>query len=145
MLDYLCVAATLDLPQRPRRMMVMLNFDDANRKSKEAMDTMLKSYSDTAKGFQAIAAEAVEYSKKSFQDTVTHFESLTGARSLEAAFELQTNYVKTAYENFVTEATKLGEMYSDLAKSAYKPYEAPVATATAKATKAAAVVAPAAA
>ena len=123
----------------------MLNFDDANRKSKEAMDTMLKSYSDTAKGFQAIAAEAVEYSKKSFQDTVTHFESLTGARSLEAAFELQTNYVKTAYENFVTEAAKLGEMYSDLAKSAYKPYEAPVAAATAKATKAAAVVAPAAA
>jgi len=124
-------------------MMVMLNFDDANRKSKEAMDTMLKSYSDTAKGFQAIAAEAVEYSKKSFQDTVTHFESLSGARSFEAAFELQTNYVKSAYENFVSEATKLGEMYSDLAKSAYKPYEAPAA-ATAKATKAATVVAPAA-
>ncbi len=55
------------------------------------------------------------------------------------------NYVKAAYESFVTEATKLGEMYSDLAKSAYKPYEAPVAAATAKATKAAAVVAPAAA
>jgi len=126
-------------------MMVMLNFDDVNRKNKEAMDTVLKSYSETAKGFQAIAAEAVEYSKKSFQDTVTHFESLSGARSFEAAFELQTNYVKTAYENFVGEATKLGEMYSDLAKSAYKPYEAPVAAAVAKATKAAPVVAPAAA
>ncbi|WP_431322621.1 phasin family protein [Rhizobium sp. YTU87027] len=123
----------------------MLNFDEASRKSKEAMDTMLKSYSDTAKGFQAIAVEGVEYSKKSFQDAVTHFESLSGARSLEAAFELQTNYVKSAYESFVSEATKLGEMYSDLAKNAYKPYEAPVAAATAKATKAAAVVPPAAA
>ncbi|WP_028748368.1 phasin family protein [Rhizobium mesoamericanum] len=123
----------------------MLNFDEANRKSKEAMDTMLKSYSDTAKGFQAIAAEAAEYSKKSFQDTVTHFENLSGARSLEAAFELQTNYLKSAYDSFVAEATKLGEMYSDLARSAYKPYEAPVATGTPKATKAAAVVAPAAA
>ncbi|MBB3318610.1 MULTISPECIES: phasin family protein [unclassified Rhizobium] len=123
----------------------MLNFDDVNRKNKEAMDTVLKSYSETAKGFQAIAAEAVEYSKKSFQDTVTHFESLSGARSFEAAFELQTTYVKTAYENFVSEATKLGEMYSDLAKSAYKPYEAPVAAAAAKAMKTAPVVAPAAA
>ena len=123
----------------------MLNFDDVNRKNKEAMDTVLKSYSETAKGFQAIAAEAVDYSKKSFQDTVTHFESLSGARSFEAAFELQTTYVKTAYENFVSEATKLGEMYSDLAKSAYKPYEAPVAAAAAKAMKTAPVVAPAAA
>ena len=123
----------------------MLNFDETNRKSKEAMDTALKSYSETAKGFQAIAVEAVEYSKKSFQDAVTHFESLSGARSFEAAFELQTNYLKTAYEGFVTEATKLGEMYSDLAKTAYKPYDAPVATTAARAAKATAVVPPAAA
>ncbi|QFY60005.1 phasin family protein [Rhizobium grahamii] len=118
----------------------MLNFDDASRKSKEAMDTMLKSYSDTAKGFQAIAAEAAEYSKKSFQDAVTHMEALSGVRSVEAAFELQTGYVRSAYENFVAEATRLGEMYTDLAKSAYKPYEAPVATPPVKASKAATVV-----
>jgi hypothetical protein len=61
----------------------MLNFEDTNRKSKEAMDTVLKSYSDTAKGLQAIATEATEYSKKSFQDAVTHFETLSGARSFE--------------------------------------------------------------
>jgi hypothetical protein len=110
--------------------MVMLNFDDTNRKSKEAMDTVLKSYSDTAKGLQAIATEATEYSKKSFQDTVAHFETLSGARSFETVFELQSGFIKSAYENFMTEATKLGEMYSDIAKSAYKPYDAPVAAAS---------------
>lgn len=114
----------------------MFNFDDANRKSKEAVDSMLKSYSDTAKGFQAIASEAAEYSKKSFQDAVTHFETLSGLKSFEAAFELQTNYAKSSYEAFVTEATKLGEMYADLAKNAYKPYEAPMAAAVAKVSKA---------
>ncbi len=107
----------------------MLNFEDMNRKSKEAMDAVLKSYSETAKGMQAIATETTEYSKKSFQDAVTHFETLSGARSFEAVFELQTSFVKSAYENFVAEATKLTEMYSDIAKSAYKPYEAPVAAA----------------
>ncbi|WP_416066176.1 phasin family protein [Rhizobium sp. ZK1] len=122
----------------------MFNFDDANRKSKEAVDSMLKSYSDTAKGFQAIASEAAEYSKKSFQDAVTHFETLSGLKSFEAAFELQTNYAKSSYEAFVTEATKLGEMYADLAKNAYKPYEAPMAAAVAKVSKAT-PVAPAAA
>ena len=110
----------------------MFNFDEANRKSKEAVDTALRTYSDTARGFQAIAAEAADYSKKSFQDAVTHFETLAGAKSFEAVFELQTSYVKSSYESFVSEATKLGEMYADLAKSAYKPYEAPIAAAVAK-------------
>ncbi|MBW8788203.1 phasin family protein [Rhizobium leguminosarum] len=115
----------------------MFNFDDANKKSKEAVDTALKTYSDTTKGFQAIAAEATEYSKKSFQDAVTHFETLAGVKSFEAAFELQTSYVKAYFEGFVSETTKLSEMYADLAKSAYKPYEAPIAAAVVKSAKSA--------
>ncbi|MBB4231497.1 phasin family protein [Rhizobium mongolense] len=114
----------------------MFNFDDTSRKSKEAMDTMLKSYSDTAKGVQAIATEAAEYSKKSFQDAVNHFETLSGARSFETVFELQTGFIKSSYENFIAEATKMGEMYADLAKGAYKPYEPPVSAPSAKSSKA---------
>lgn len=104
----------------------MFNFDDANKKSKEAMDVAVKSYSTLTKGFQAIATEAADYSKKSFEEGMAHFEKLSSAKSLEAAFELQTNYLKSSYENFVSEATKISEMYADLAKDAYKPYEAPV-------------------
>ncbi|MBB3608008.1 phasin family protein [Rhizobium sp. BK602] len=122
----------------------MFNFDEANKKGKEAIDTALKSYSDVSKGFQAIATETAEYSKKSFQDGVAHLETLAGVKSFEAAFELQSNFVKSSYESFVAEATKLGELYADLAKTAYKPFEAPVAAATKAASKAAASVAPAA-
>ncbi|ANM10434.1 MULTISPECIES: phasin family protein [unclassified Rhizobium] len=123
----------------------MFNFDDANRKSKEAVDTALRTYSDTTRGFQAIAAEAADYSKKSFQDAVTHFETLAGVKSFEAAFELQTNYVKSYFEGLVSETTKLSEMYADLAKSAYKPYEAPIAAAVAKTARQAQPSTPAAA
>lgn len=122
----------------------MFNFDEANKKGKEAIDTALKSYSDVSKGFQAIATETAEYSKKSFQDGVAHLETLAGVKSFEAAFELQSNFVKSSYESFVAEATKLGELYADLAKTAYKPFEAPVAAATKATGKAAASVAPAA-
>jgi phasin family protein len=103
----------------------MFNFDDANKKSKEAMDVAVKSYSSLSRGFQAIATEAADYSKKSFEEGIAHLEKLSNAKSVEAAFELQTNYLKSSYENFVSEATKIGEMYADLAKDAYKPYEAP--------------------
>lgn len=109
----------------------MFNFEDANKKSKETMDTMLKSYASVTKGFQAIAAETADYSKKSFEDSVSHMEKLSSVKSVEAAMELQTSYLKSAYEAYVAEAQKLGEMYADLAKDAYKPYEAPVAKASA--------------
>lgn len=111
----------------------MFNFDEANIKGKEAMDAVLKSYSSLAKGMQAIATESADYSKKSFEDGIAQFEKLSSAKSFETAFELQTAYLKKAYESYIAEATKIGEMYSDLAKDAYKPYEAPVAKATAAA------------
>ena len=41
----------------------MFNFDDTNKKSKEAVDTALKTYSETARGIQAIAAEAANPSR----------------------------------------------------------------------------------
>ncbi|MCJ7995753.1 phasin family protein [Rhizobium cremeum] len=108
----------------------MFNFDEANKKGKEAMDTMLKNYAEISKGFQAIATEASEFSKKSFQDTAAFMESLAGVKSIENAFELQSNFMKSSYESFVAEATKMSEMYADLAKTVYKPYESTISKAT---------------
>ncbi|OLP55293.1 phasin family protein [Rhizobium rhizosphaerae] len=122
----------------------MFAFDEANKRNKEAMDLVLKSYASMAKGFQAIAAEATDYSKRSFEESVAHIERLSSVRSIETAVELQTNFVKSAYEGYVAEATKLGEMYADLARSAYKSYEAPVAKAAANVKAAAAQAAAAA-
>ena len=75
-------------------------------------------------GRQAIAAEVADYSKKSFEDGTEAVEKLFGVKSLEKAIEIQTDYAKTAYEGFVAQATKIGELYADLAKETYKPFEA---------------------
>lgn len=114
----------------------MFKFDDANLFGKDAMDSVLKSYSTATKGFQAIAAEAADYSKKSYETGLAHFEQLASAKSIEAVFELQANYAKNALESYIAEMTKIGEMYQSLAKDAYKPVEATAqkAAATAKAT-----------
>jgi hypothetical protein len=44
-------------------------------------------------------------------------EKLCGAKSLENAIEVQTEFAKTAYETFVTESQTIGELYGDLASS----------------------------
>ena len=56
-------------------------------------------------------------------------EKLFGVKSLDKAIEVQTEFAKTAYEGFVAEATKLSELYTDLAKETYKPFETLMAKA----------------
>lgn len=104
-------------------------FEDAGKFGKEFMDTGLKSFASLSKGFQAIATEATEYSKKSFETGSAAIEKLVAAKSLEKAIEIQTDYAKQAYEGFVAQATKIGELYAEVAKDAYKPYESVVAKA----------------
>ncbi|MBN9072823.1 MAG: phasin family protein [Rhizobiales bacterium] len=105
------------------------SFDDVSKYSKEFIDSGLKSFASVSKGAQALAAETTDYSKKSFEAGSQAFEKLLSAKSVDKAIEVQTQYAKEAYESFVAGATRLGEIYADMAKEAYKPYEAIVAKA----------------
>lgn len=109
----------------------MFNLDDANRQGKQVLDGMLKNYSEVAKGLQAIATENTDYSRKVFQDLTTHMERLMGVRSIETAIELQTGFAKSAYEGFVAQSARIGELYTDLGKTVTKPFEAAIAQSTA--------------
>jgi hypothetical protein len=100
------------------------NFEDVQKLSKDNMDATMKSFGALSKASQTIAAELADYSKKSFEDSTKVVERLFGAKSVDKAIEIQTEYAKTAYEGFVAQATKIGEMYADLAKESYKPFEA---------------------
>ena len=99
------------------------NFEDLQTVGKENVDATLKSFGALSKSGQAIAVELADYSKKAFQDGSTALEKLFGVKSLDKAIEVQSEYAKTAYEGFVAEASKLGELYTDLAKETYKPFE----------------------
>jgi len=109
---------------------MLKNVDEMQKLGKDNVEAAMKAFGATSKGFQAIAAEVTNYSKKSFEDGTAAVERLLGAKTLEKAIEIQSEYAKTAYEGFVAEATKLGELYADLAKEAYKPFEGYLAKVT---------------
>jgi hypothetical protein len=105
--------------------------EDLQKLSKNTMDMALTSLNAWTKGTQAIAAEFVDYSKKSAECSAAAWVKLVGAKSLDKAIEVQSEYMKSAYGDFVAEATKLGELYADLAKQGYRPFESVVAKAAA--------------
>ena len=73
--------------------------------------------------FQAIVAEATDYTKKSVETRLTFVEKLVGAKSFDAMVQIQSEYVKASYADFVAQTTKMGELHSKLAKAAFKPVE----------------------
>ena len=92
--------------------------------SKESIDAALKSADAVSKGMQAMAVEAVDYSKRSFDASGAAAERLLSAKSLDKAVEVQSDIVRTAYEAYVGQVGRMSEIVTDMAKGAYQPYEA---------------------
>ena len=105
------------------------NFEDVQKLSRENVDAALKSFGVVSKGFQAIAVEVADYSKKSFEDSSALVEKLLGVKTIDKAIEVQSAFVKSSYETYLARVTKIGELYADLAKESYKPVEAAIAKA----------------
>ena len=99
-------------------------FEDFQKLNKDGIDLAVKSFGATTKNVQAIATETADYSKKAFEQSSAVVEKLVGAKTLDKAFEIQSDFAKSAYEGFVAYASKLGELYTDIAKDRVKPYEA---------------------
>jgi phasin family protein len=74
-------------------------------------------------GVQAIATAYGDYTKKSFEDTKSYVEKLSGVKSIDKVLEVQTEFAKSAYETFVAESQKIVGLYTDLAKQTFKPLE----------------------
>ncbi len=99
------------------------NAEELQQLSKENMENAMKTFGMLSKSAQAIAVEVADYTKSSFEQGTAALEKLLGAKTLEQAVEIQQAYLKTAYEGAMAQATKISELYTELAKEAYKPFE----------------------
>jgi hypothetical protein len=105
----------------------MIKVEDMQQYGKEQLETVVASATTVQQGLQAIASAYGDYTKKSFEDTKSFVEKLSGVKSIDKALEVQTEFAKSAYETFVAESQKIAALYTDLAKQTYKPLEGMVA------------------
>jgi phasin family protein len=77
-----------------------------------------------ATSLQTIASAHADYAKKAMQDSSEFFAKLTTTvKEPTKMMELQTQYMKSAYETFVAESKKISELYADLFKQTAKPLQ----------------------
>ena len=101
----------------------MFKVEDIQNYGKEQYETAVATATGVQNGLSAIATAYGDYTKKSYEDTKSFVEKLSGVKSLDKALEAQSEYAKASYETFMADAQKIAGLYGDLAKQAFKPLE----------------------
>ena len=96
---------------------------DYQKAVERGFETTTRSFSEANRGFQAMAAEVTDFSKRRWEDVFHAWEQLLRARHFGDVVEVQTQYAQRAFEAYTSKMSKLGEMCLDTARSVSKPVE----------------------
>lgn len=102
---------------------MLKNVEDIHKFGQYNMDAVMKMFGEWSKGWQTIAVEMTDYTKRSFEESTATFEKLLSAKSMEQAMEIQSGYARRAYDGYLHQMSKIGGLYAEWAKEAYKPVE----------------------
>lgn len=105
-------------------------FEGLTAFTQENVDALVKSSEIAAKAAEGIGTEVSAFSKKSFEDGVAAAQDFASAKTLTELFEKQTSFAQASFEGFVSQATKMNEIYVAAAKDISAPLSARVTAAS---------------
>ena len=110
----------------------MAAMNEMNAHSKKNLEALVASATASAKGAEALSAQAMAFSKSMFETNVAAAKSLAGAKSVQEVVELQTKFTKSAMESYMAEFAKMSETMSSSVKESMKPLNERVTAAVEK-------------
>lgn len=90
---------------------------------KENVEAYLKSANAAGKGVETLHNEIYSYSKQSIEDSLAAVKAVAASKSVHEAFELQTDFAKTAFDAYVGQMTKIAEIFQASAKETFAPLQ----------------------
>jgi len=94
---------------------------ELNAEGKKNLEALVASATAAQKGAETLSAASLAYGKKSWEDGVAAAQSLTAARSVQELIELQTSWAKSAAETYLSEVTKMTDVFTASVKDSFKP------------------------
>ncbi len=95
--------------------------EEANDFAKGNIEALVESGRIAAKGFEHLGQEAADYSRRSFETATAAMKSLASVKSPTDFFKLQSDYMRSAFDAYVAEASKHTEAMIKLAGDAAQP------------------------
>ncbi len=99
----------------------LASLNELNAQSKQNLEALVASVTATAKGAEALGAQAMAYGKTAVDKHVEAAKALSSARSVQEVIELQSTYAKSAMETYIAEMNRASETYSSMVKTAFRP------------------------
>ena len=99
------------------------NYDTVLGYGKDTVEAYMKSATVAGKGIESINSEIYSFSKDAIEDSIVASKAILGSKSIHEAFELQTDYAKTAFESYVSELTKVSDLFTTATKSTFAPLQ----------------------
>lgn len=94
---------------------------EVNAAGKRNLEAVVESVTAATRGAETLGAQALAFSKKSFEDGVAAAQSLGSAKSVQEVVEIQTTFAKSAMEAYMTEMTRWTDTVSASVKDTFKP------------------------
>jgi phasin family protein len=88
---------------------------------------MVQATSAATKGIEAINSEALAYSRQTIEESVAAAKAAMGSKSIQEFIELQTDFTKTAFDSYIGQLTKMGDMLTSVTKQTVEPLNSRVA------------------
>ena len=102
------------------------NYDQFLGYGKETVEAYMKSANVAGKGVETLHSEIYAFSKQSIEESLAATKAVLGSKSVHEAFELQTDFAKTAFDAYVGQMTRLGEIFTSTTKETIQPLQSRV-------------------
>jgi phasin family protein len=110
-------------------------YDEFMALSRENVEAMIASGNAAAKGVEEINAEVMAFNKVAFEDGMAAAKAVMSAKTVQDAFDLQTEWVKASFDSYMAQATKVGELAAKVSQAAFQPVNERFATMVEKSIK----------
>lgn len=94
---------------------------EAGAFGKENVEAMVASASVAAKGFEALSARAVAYSKTAMENHMAATKAVMTSKSVQEMLERQAEYARAAFDGYLAEMNGVAELLTGVAKDAAAP------------------------
>jgi phasin family protein len=95
--------------------------DEATTFAKGNVEAVVTSTQVAAKGFEQVSAAALAFGKKSFEDAQAAAKTMAAVKSPKEFLDLHNATVKSGYDAYVAEASKLTELSMKVMTDAFEP------------------------
>ncbi len=99
------------------------SMDDVSQASRKVLESGLASAAAMSEKLGVITTEAGEFARHGAKRTSQLVEAITAAGTPDAALKLQTDYARETWQAFVSQAARMTELYAELARDVYQPFE----------------------